>query len=265
MLSIRGWFSVFDSIACFTGSSENLTAVDHKDMSSESNIVGRAHEGMVEAAKNISKLTMALVAAELAAHKDYSLVIVGHSMGGAVASCLAAMWKGRFEGHQIKAIGYGTYPVFDLATTKQFDHNIMTVMMKGDLFRTWSWGHISDLCKATSKLCQDRQLREGILRRTEMYHLSREDFKWCVEAMSILRTQMDSEKHYPPGKLYMIAGPLFENEEEATMIKPVSTAAFNEWKLEACMFDLSLHFPGRYARVLKRLASLKQGKATTAH
>lgn len=265
VLCIRGWFSPFDGMTLSSGSSVNLTAVDGKDMSSESNIVGRAHEGMVEAAKNIAKLTMELVSAELAAHKDYSLVIVGHSMGGAVASCLAAMWKHRFEGHQVKSIGYGTFPVFDLATSKQLDNNIMTVEMKGDLLGKWSCGHISDMCKAISKLCQDKQLREGILRRTELEDLSNEDFEWCAEAMSMLRTHMNSEKHYPPGKVYMIAGPLFENEEETTTIKSTNTAAFNEWKLEACMFDLSLHIPGRYERVLKRLASLKQGKGTEAH
>lgn len=208
---------------------------------------------------------MKLVSAELAAHKDYSLVIVGHSLGGGVASCLAAMWEGRFEDHQVKSFGYGTPPVFDLATTKQLDNDIVTVEMKGDVFKTWSCGHISDMCTAISKLCQDKQLREGILRRTELDDFSNEDFEWCAEAMSMLRTQMNSEKHYPPGKVYMIAGPLFDNEEETTTIKSTNTAAFNEWKLEACMFDLSMHIPGRYERVLKRLASLKQGKGTTAH
>lgn len=47
VLSIRGWLSPFDSMTIASGSSENLTAVDGKDKSSESNTVGRAHEGMV--------------------------------------------------------------------------------------------------------------------------------------------------------------------------------------------------------------------------
>ena len=76
---------------------------------------------------------------------------------------------------------------------------------------------------------------------------------------------MNSEKHYPPGKVYMIAGPLFDNEEETTTIKSTNTAAFNEWKLEACMFDLSLHIPGRYERVLSALHCWKQRKGTEAH
>lgn len=51
-------------------------------------MVGRAHKGMVYAAKSISKMTRKIVTDELRSKSDYSLVIVGHSLGGGVAGKL---------------------------------------------------------------------------------------------------------------------------------------------------------------------------------
>lgn len=165
---------------------------------------------------------------------------------------------------RVRSIGYGNPCVFPLNITKEFD-NIITVMGKGDPFATISLGHLADVTKAISKLCQDRGLREEILRRTGIgllfdskpKDMPLEDHEWCANAMTFLRKQMDSEVLLPPGKIYHISGPLleFQTEGNTSIVKPVDQITFKELKLHARMFDFSLHIPVRYKMLLRRLAS----------
>jgi len=145
------------------------------------------------------------------------------------------MWKRRFLG-RVRSIGYGNPCVFPLNITKEFD-NIISVEGKGDPFATISLGHLADVTKALSKLCQDRGLRGEILKRTGIgllsnpKDMSREDYDWCEGTMTFLRKQMDSEVLVPPGRIYHISGPLVEFPAErntsvrlgggTAMLKPV--------------------------------------------
>mmetsp|Transcript_8004 Transcript_8004/g.12698 ORF Transcript_8004/g.12698 Transcript_8004/m.12698 type:complete len:179 (+) Transcript_8004:1-537(+) len=173
-------------------------------------------------------------------------------------------------------------------------------MGTGDPFATISLGHIADVTKALSKLCQDRGLRKEILRRTGVVsglsslmdkrkdnRMTREDYEWCNNAMTFLRKQMDSEKLYPPGKIYHVSGPLLDFQQNldnsrymnnnngkrretgsrvggggdaattttTAMLKSVDATMFNELKLHARMLDVSLHIPMRYEMLLRRLAA----------
>jgi hypothetical protein len=68
---------------------------------------------------------------------------------------------------------------------------------------------------------------------------------------------MKSEKLYPPGTIYLMAGSLFRlngnHETEFEKIHRVDSSQFNELKLHARMFDLSYHIPARYEAVLERI------------
>ena len=72
---------------------------------------------------------------------------------------------------------------------------------------------------------------------------------------------MRSEKLYPPGTIYLLAGSLFKlNGNQAKdfgKIRRVSSIHFNELKLHARMFDLTYHIPARYDANLERLLSYK--------
>ena len=84
--------------------------------------------------------------------------------------------------------------------------------------------------------------------------MSKEDHDWCINSMDAIRksTTMDSEKLLPPGQIYQMSGPLIG---DAAMLKRVDAEIFNELKVHARMFDVSLHIPARYEMILKRLAS----------
>lgn len=107
VLSIRGTMSPRDILTDLCASCENFFVEDKSEVveigdiecddgrgyanSSLSTImVGRAHKGMVYAAKSISKMTGKIITDELRSKADYSLVIVGHSLGGGVAGKLSS-------------------------------------------------------------------------------------------------------------------------------------------------------------------------------
>jgi len=286
VLGIRGSLSPRDILTDLCASSENFIVEDDPELgdildkrndnstmttttAAPPVIVGRAHKGMVDAARSVARMTGKTISDELDAHPDFSLVVVGHSLGGGVAAVIAAMWQRRFL-DRVLSFGYGSPCVFPLNVTENFDR-IVTVVGRGDPFATISLGHIADATKAISKLCQDRGLRDEILKRVgagllvNPKGMRREDREWCANAMTFLRKQMDSEKLLPPGIIYHISGPLFEFQTEGitsgvlggetAMLEPVDAIAFNELKLHARMFDVSLHIPVRYGMLLRRLAS----------
>lgn len=108
-------------------------------------IIGRAHKGMIDAAKSVGRMTGKIITEELRSHPDYCLIIIGHSLGGGVAAVLAAMWSRRFPG-RVKSYGYGNPCVFPLEWCRspsllthsdkvtQECNNIVSVIGEGDPF-----------------------------------------------------------------------------------------------------------------------------------
>lgn len=98
VLSIRGTLSPRDILTDLCASCENFFVEDksgddgrgYANSSLSTIMVGRAHKGMVYAAKSISKMTGKIITDELRSKADYSLVIVGHSLGGGVAGKLSS-------------------------------------------------------------------------------------------------------------------------------------------------------------------------------
>jgi len=75
---------------------------------------------------------------------------------------------------------------------------------------------------------------------------------------------MKSEKLYPPGSIYLMAGSLFNfnidrlngnQEREDERIRRVDSSQFNELKIHPRLFDLSSHIPARYEAILERIIS----------
>jgi hypothetical protein len=77
VLSIRGTWSPHDVLTDLCCTPEDY-------------IVGKrqhqAHNGMLEAARGVDSMAQELIAQELEEHPDYSLLLVGHSLGGSVAA-----------------------------------------------------------------------------------------------------------------------------------------------------------------------------------
>ncbi len=125
-------------------------------------------------------------------------------------------------------------------------------------------GHLADISKALSLLCQDKGFRDEILKRTDIIKsvdsIDKTDrnYVWLVNAMAFLRNDMMAEKLFPPGQIYVMSGSLIEFNAETranlSMIRKVEANTFRELQLHARMFDLTLHIPARYESVLRRLS-----------
>ena len=146
-------------------------------------MVGRAHKGMVDAAKAVARMTGKTISDELRSLDNYSLVIVGHSLGAGVAATLTTMWRRRFEG-KVRCIGYGMPCAFPFSDEQD---QILSVIGEGDPFSVISLGHLADTTKALSKLCQDKGFRDEILTRTARNELSESDITFSINAMECLR------------------------------------------------------------------------------
>ena len=246
----------------------------------------RAHQGMVNSARGVAKMTHELIKSELDANPDYDLVLVGHSLGGGVASILGTFWKETFPGLTVYA--YGCPCVAPLNVYPTIDKSVISVVGEGDPFSCLSLGHLADASIALSKLCEDAELRDEIFNRTKEIlnadeTLSNDDdiyedsdtsddyeneIKWCKDTLESLSNhsnlltsnggdeRMKTEKFYPPGRVLHMKGNLFsKNAHEVTLTEVRSEDVFRHLKLHPRMFDLSLHIPHRYEVLLSRIWS----------
>ena len=151
---------------------------------------------MLQAARALHQDVEALVRAELEAHPDYSLVLVGHSMGGGVASLLSILWQDFFGDHRVGAVYlYGAPCVAPLHARPTGTHGnytndkIVSVVMHGDPFGRWSLGHIADVSIDLAHLCDNEKLRQIIFLHTDgkTRNLDKADLQWCAATMQELR------------------------------------------------------------------------------
>lgn len=223
-----------------------------------------AHKGMIDGAKGVARTTGKIITAELDANPEYSLVIVGHSLGGGVAAVLAAMWSERFP-NRVRSFGFGNPCVFPRNSTASYA-NIVSVIGQGDPFATLSLGHIVDTTRALSTLCKEEAFRVEILKRLgqakAVEGLSKDDLKWLQNAKTYLNQQMDADKLYPPGQIVYMSGTLFNLDPVEGIsvgqkgdLRPMHVDRFGELMVHVRMFDVSRHLPVRYEAVLKRLNS----------
>jgi hypothetical protein len=213
----------------------------------------KAHHGMLQAARNIAKMTRTIISTELASNPEFNLVIVGHSLGGGVAAVLGSLWHETFPGVKVYAFGC---PCVGPADFHPFQSDAITcVVGEGDPFSCLSLGHLADASLALSKLCRDSELRNAILKKTKKGagKLDEPEIRWCMETMKTLEAEMQSEKFYPPGRVLFIRGNFFGSVNEILLREVDQESVFRHLRFHPRMFDLSLHVPHRYEILLARI------------
>ncbi|KAH7666686.1 putative lipase/calmodulin-binding heat-shock protein [Dioscorea alata] len=145
LLIIRGTHSIKDTLTAATGA---VVPFHHSvlDEGGVSNLVlGYAHCGMVAAAHCIAKRTTPILRKALSQHPDYSIKIVGHSLGGGTAALLAYILREHKEFCSSTCVAFAPAAcmTWDLAESgKQF---ITTVINGSDLVPTFSTASIDEL------------------------------------------------------------------------------------------------------------------------
>jgi len=252
ILSIRGTLSVEDILTDLCCTAEDVSTLTQDSAEESKTCESRAHRGMVAAALGVSKGVGDLIASELASNPHYNLIIVGHSLGGGIAAVLGTLWQDVFPG--LVVYSYGCPCVGPLNVQPTTNKSIVSVVGEGDPFSCLSLGHLLDISSALSVLCEDHDLRNDILTRTQSENISDKDMQWLMEKMEALQMTMTAEKHYPAGRILYMRGNLFGRNECVTL-KVVPQSTFKYLNLHHRMFDLSRHIPHRYEGVLRRLIS----------
>lgn len=251
VLCIRGTWSARDLLTdlCCTG----------EDFDTPSG-TKHAHHGMLEGARGIASAIEEAVELELAANPDYSLVVVGHSLGGGVAAVLATLWEHKFPEIAVYAYGCPCVGTFDMEPTSH--KSVVSVVGEGDPISRLSLGHIADLSSAIAYLCENESLRSAILTRSEgpVAEMDEVDQKWCFDTMEELRERMTGDKMYPPGRiLYISRSNLSPASDDTIALREMPPSYFGTMRLHPRMLDMSRHVPTLYESYLQRLWSEKNG------
>lgn len=270
VLCIRGTLSVRDLLTdlCCTAedflthdasSDISLQSVNEEEGEGEINLTkvrskyrARAHQGMLEAARGVSRMTRKIIATELASNPEYKLVIVGHSLGGGAAAVLGTMWQDTFPG--LVVYSYGSPCVGPIDSNPTLNDSIISVISEGDPFATLSLGHIADITNAISQLCENEILRNEILSRAspKIAEIEESDLQWCHEQMELLRNTLTAEKFYPPGRLLLLKK-IDDDTSDEILLHDTTQDRFQQMKLSTKMFDISRHIPTRYEDLLYKL------------
>jgi hypothetical protein len=223
---------------------------------SKESVIIRAHHGMLKAALLMRDAVQDTILRELNENPGYSLVLVGHSMGGGVCALLRLLLDDWVTASTSVYI-YGApcaISAANWAVTR--DANIVSVIMDGDPFARLSFGHVFDIGSAVSSLCDDPALRSSIIAacRGDLSKMSRESRLWCLETLSGLRLSMDHAKLVPPGRILRlsISG---SRKSQTLTIREEDPEHYQSLQLRPGMFDLQHHVPSRYIWSLRQLAT----------
>ena len=264
VLSIRGTLSARDvltDLCCtaeaFLAHSDDVKS-DNATFNMETKFKARAHYGMLEAARGVAEVTKDIIKSELGKYPDYDLVVVGHSLGGGTAAVLGSLWMNLFPG--LTVFAYGCPCVGPLESHPTINDSIISVVGVGDPFSCLSLGHLAEVTSTLSKLCENHDLRNTVLEKTQsdIEGMNKKDLVWSFNLMSSLRGETVAEKFYPPGRILYMGGNQFGGDDEITL-KEVTQEHFTDLRLHPRMFDLSRHVPHRYEAVLRRLWSNFEG------
>jgi hypothetical protein len=215
----------------------------------------RAHHGMLEAARALLLGAAPILEKELESNPSYGLVLVGHSMGGGVASLLGTLLENTVP--NLVVYVYGAPCVATIDTMPTGDAKITSIINEGDPFCCLSLGHVADLSVALSLLCEDSELRTNILMHTagRIDEMDYCDLEWCSKTLQTLLGRMTAEKLFPPGRILFLAKP-------STGLPPrllhVPAEQFQYLAISPRMFDLTRHVPSLYESTLQ--AILDQNK-----
>lgn len=215
-----------------------------------------AHQGMVQSAREIAQMTNATIQAEMRQRPGFQIVIVGHSLGGGIASVLGSMWRETFP--NMTVIAYGCPCVGPIGTEPTSNEHIISIVAEGDPFSCLSIGHLADLSTALSRLCDNTGMRDDILKRKgSIQRMSDDDLKWSTDALDWLKREyMRSDKLYPPGRIMLLKGSslsILAGSGKDITLKQATAERFRFLKVHARMLDLSRHIPTRYESALEKI------------
>ncbi|KAI9286602.1 hypothetical protein BC943DRAFT_336323 [Umbelopsis sp. AD052] len=227
----------------------------------------RVHSGMYRAARAIyqegSGVLMTAVKQALVENDGYGLVLVGHSLGAAIAailtlmlaspeSCTTTLQSGLPPFRPVKTYCLATPCCMDIQLSERSRKLITSMVYSYDVITRLSLGSIRDLRTVVAWLTQDggeNELSTSIIRRA--LNPDSNTVNWMVSLRAGLEVKMQAEKLYPPGTVYWVRDhPVNEKCFQLYRIDKVDKV------LNSLIFGrtmISDHWPHRYEFILSQL------------
>ncbi|KAI3425637.1 Lipase_3 domain-containing protein [Psidium guajava] len=167
ILAIRGTHSVYDLIT-------NVASSSHEEVTFEGY---STHFGTAEAARWFLAHEIGAIRQCLDKHEGFRLRLVGHSLGGAIASLLAIMLRKKskkelgFSPELVSAVGYATPPCVSRELAESCSDFVANVVMQDDIVPRLSVASLT-------------RLRNEILQTDWTSIIEKEDWKSIVDLVS---------------------------------------------------------------------------------
>ncbi|KAJ1417508.1 Fungal lipase-like domain [Sesbania bispinosa] len=167
ILGIRGTHTLYDLITDIVSSSDGEVTFEGYS----------THFGTAESARWFLHHEIAIIRKYLEKHEGYRLRLVGHSLGGAIASLLAIMIHRKsskelgFNPDIVSAVGYGTPPCVSRELAECCSGYVTTVVMQDDIIPRLSVASLT-------------RLRNEILQTDWMSVIERDDWKSIIDLVT---------------------------------------------------------------------------------
>lgn len=170
LLLIRGTHSIKDTLTAATGAVVPFHHSVLHDGGISNLILGYAHCGMVAAARWIAKLSSPCLVKALSDHPDYSIKIVGHSLGGGTAALLTYILREQKEFSSSTCVTFAPAACMTWELAESGKHFVTTVINGSDLVPTFSTASIDDLRSEVTASSWLNDLRDQV-ERTRVLNL----------------------------------------------------------------------------------------------
>ena len=223
---------------------------------------GKVHIGFGEAAKRLAPRLEPLIgqglgkliSAEYDRHLPLSLILTGHSLGGAVATTLAVHWlaSGSFRGIRLRCYSYAAPCVFSfpLASHSVLKDSICSVVIGDDMVPRFGHGSAWEVRGRVLRL---QELRANSPQQYQnLLDMVSGDNKMSRDSAAATYTLLAPEEEpkerlYPAGSVYY-ANPFDENEHRQIRLMHLPHDHLADMLLSRNM--LSDHMPQSYARLV---------------
>lgn len=207
ILCIRGTMSVHD---CLTDLKGEYTPFDLVDpMTGELKAAGMVHMGIMTCARNLSKKLKTMILDECFNHPDYTLVIVGHSLGAGSAALLTLMWMNDvdFVAIPFKTYAYAPPAVVSTELNTYLTEKVTSCSYGNDLVARLSFGAIKDLVSMILSFHtreQTEELKGSEIVAKEMFSSGSFTDQEIIKIYDFLKQSFNNYKLEPPGNIYQI-------------------------------------------------------------
>lgn len=175
-------------------------------------VAGKAHEGMLKAARKLEEVLRGVVNAGFESLGRRRLRVVGHSLGAGVAALLTALWvdAGQFPGADVQCVAFACPQVLDMQLASAAEHTT-SVILDRDLVPRFGRATATDLREVL--LCLTDPARFGLSPAYRATALLAPDMQADSDRLAVahgtlrLATRGEREDRlYPPGRLVHLTG-----------------------------------------------------------